>query len=71
LRLAAGAAPVILPIIRRAMPPGRAHSADGDRHVFFAYALLGLIAIDLAAAAWHRFVRRDRATSRTIDGAPI
>jgi hypothetical protein len=28
-------------------------------------------AIDLAAAAWHRCVRRDRATSQMIDGAPI
>jgi cytochrome b561 len=53
------------------LPPGRAHSADEDRHVFFAYALLGLIAIDLAAAAWRRFVRRDRVTSRMIDGARI
>jgi hypothetical protein len=28
-------------------------------------------AIHLAAAAWHRCVRRDGVTSRMIDGAPI
>jgi cytochrome b561 len=42
-----------------------------DRHIFFAYVLLALIAIHVAAAAWHRLVRRDRVTSRMIDGAPI
>jgi len=42
-----------------------------DRHIFFAYVLLALIAIHVAAAAWHRFVRRDRVTSRMIDGVPI
>jgi cytochrome b561 len=42
-----------------------------DRHIFFAYVLLALIAIHVAAAAWHHFVRRDRMTSRMIDGAQI
>jgi cytochrome b561 len=50
--------------------PGWAHSADEDRHIFVAYVLLEIIAVHLAAA-WHRCVRRDRATSRMIDGAPI
>ena len=44
--------------------PGSAHSADEDRHIFVAYVLLELIAIHLAAAAWHRFVRCDCVTSR-------
>ncbi len=41
-----------------------------DRHIFFAYVLLALIVIHIAAAAWHHFARRDRVTSRMIDGAP-
>lgn len=41
-----------------------------DRHIFFAYVLLALVVIHLAAAVWHHFVRRDRVTARMIDGAP-
>ena len=41
-----------------------------DRHIFFAYALLALIAIHLLAALWHHFIRRDRVTTRMIDGMP-
>jgi cytochrome b561 len=41
-----------------------------DRHIFFAYVLLALIVIHIAAAAWHHFAKRDRVTSRMIDGAP-
>jgi cytochrome b561 len=41
-----------------------------DRHIFFAYVLLALIVIHTAAAAWHHFAKRDRVTSRMIDGAP-
>jgi len=39
-----------------------------DRHIFMAYVLLALIAIHIAAAIWHRFVDRDRVTSRMIGG---
>jgi cytochrome b561 len=31
--------------------------------------LLALIAIHLAAVAWHHFVRRDRVAARMVDGA--
>jgi cytochrome b561 len=41
-----------------------------DRHIFFAYVLLALIVIHVAAAAWHHFIKRDRVASRMIDGAP-
>jgi cytochrome b561 len=41
-----------------------------DRHIYMAYVLLALIVIHVAAAAWHHFVKRDRVTSRMIDGAP-
>jgi cytochrome b561 len=41
-----------------------------DRHIFMAYVLLALIAIHIAAALWHYLVKRDRVTSRMIDGAP-
>jgi cytochrome b561 len=39
-----------------------------DRHIFFAYVLLALIAIHVAAALWHHLVKRDRVTSRMMDG---
>jgi len=32
--------------------------------------LLALIVIQLLAALWHHFVRRDRVTARMVDGAP-
>ena len=41
-----------------------------DRHIFFAYVLLALIAIHIAAAVWHHFVKRDRVASRMVDVAP-
>jgi cytochrome b561 len=41
-----------------------------ERHIFMAYVLLALIAIHLAAALWHHFVKRDRVTARMIDGRP-
>jgi cytochrome b561 len=45
---------------------GRAHSGAHAPRRF-----LAPIAIHLAAAPRHRFVRRDRVTSWVIDGAPI
>lgn len=51
-------------------PDKVAARAYEDRHIFFAYVLLGLIAIHLAAVVWHHFIRRDRVTARMIDGAP-
>ena len=39
-------------------------------HIYLAYVLLALIAIHVAAATWHHFVKRDRVTARMIDGAP-
>src|ERR1700733_10170604 len=37
-------------------------------HIYSAYALLALIAIHVAAAIWHHFVKRDSVTARMIDG---
>ena len=51
-------------------PDKAAADAYEDRHVFFAYVLLALIAMHMLAALWHHFVRRDRVTARMIDGAP-
>jgi cytochrome b561 len=51
-------------------PDKAAAAAYEDRHIFFAYVLLALIAIHVAAAAWHHLVRRDRVASRMISGAP-
>jgi cytochrome b561 len=51
-------------------PDKAAAAAYEDRHIFFAYVLLALIAIHAAAAAWHHFVRRDRVASRMISGVP-
>ena len=45
-------------------------AAYEDRHIFFAYVLLALIVIHLAAALWHHFIRRDRVAARMIDGTP-
>ena len=50
-------------------PDKAAAAAYEDRHIFFAYVLLALIAIHVAAALWHHFLKRDRVTSRMFDGA--
>jgi cytochrome b561 len=39
-------------------------------HIYLAYVLLALIAIHVAAAIWHHFVKRDSVTVRMIDGTP-
>jgi cytochrome b561 len=41
-----------------------------DRHIFFAYVLLALIVVHLAAAGWHHFVKGDRVATRMVDGEP-
>ena len=51
-------------------PDRAAANAYEDRHILFAYVLLGLISIHFAAAVWHHFVRRDRVAMRMIDGEP-
>jgi cytochrome b561 len=51
-------------------PDREAARAYEDRHIFFAYVLLALIAIHLLAAIWHHFIKRDRVTARMIDGMP-
>jgi cytochrome b561 len=45
-------------------------AAYENRHIYFAYVLLALIVIHVAAAAWHHFLKGDRVASRMIDGAP-
>ena len=47
-------------------PDRAAAQAYEDRHIFFAYVLLALIAIHLAAALWHHFVKRDRVAARMV-----
>jgi len=49
-------------------PDKAAANAYEARHILFAYVLLALIAIHIAAAAWHHFVRRDRVAVRMIRG---
>jgi cytochrome b561 len=49
-------------------PDKVAAGAYEDRHIFFAYVLLALIALHAAAAAWHHFGKRDRVLSRMVDG---
>jgi cytochrome b561 len=51
-------------------PDKAAAAAYEERHIFFAYVLLALIVVHLAATVWHHFVRRDRVAARMIDGAP-
>jgi cytochrome b561 len=50
-------------------PDKAAATAYEDRHIFFAYVLLALIVLHLAAALWHHFIRRDRVAARMVDGA--
>lgn len=50
-------------------PDKAAAAAYEDRHILFAYVLLALIVIHIAAAAWHHFMKRDRVAARMIDGA--
>ena len=51
-------------------PDKAAAQAYEDRHIFFAYVLLGLVVVHVAAAAWHHFIRRDRVAARILDGRP-
>jgi cytochrome b561 len=51
-------------------PDKAAANTYEDRHILFAYVLLALIVIHVAAAAWHHFVRRDRVAARMFDGEP-
>jgi cytochrome b561 len=51
-------------------PDKAAANAYEDRHILFAYVLLALIVIHVAAAAWHHFVKRDRVAARIFDGKP-
>jgi cytochrome b561 len=51
-------------------PDKAAADAYEDRHIWFAYGLLALIVLHIAAAAWHHFIKRDRVTMRMIDGEP-
>jgi cytochrome b561 len=47
-----------------------AAAAYEDRHIWCAYVLLALIAIHVAAAIWHYFVKRDSVTAQMIGGMP-
>lgn len=49
-------------------PDRAAARAYEDRHILFAYILLALIVLHIAAALWHHYVRGDRVTARMIDG---
>ena len=51
-------------------PDKVAAGAYEDRHILFAYVLLALIVLHVAAAVWHHFVRRDRVASRMLTGMP-
>jgi cytochrome b561 len=37
-----------------------------DQHILFAYALLALIVLHVAAAVWHHYVRRDHVVTRMV-----
>jgi cytochrome b561 len=47
-------------------PDREAARAYEDRHILFAYVLLGLIAVHVLAALWHHFIRRDRVVARMV-----
>ena len=52
-------------------PDKVAAGAYEDRHILFAYVLLALVVLHIAAAAWHHFVRRDRVAMRMIRGTAL
>ena len=47
-------------------PDKAAAAAYEDRHILFAYVLLALVVLHVAAAAFHQFIRRDRIAARMI-----
>lgn len=47
-------------------PDKAAADAYETRHIQFAYVLLALIVLHIAAVAWHHFIRRDRVAARMI-----
>jgi cytochrome b561 len=49
-------------------PDKAAADAYEERHILFAYVLLALIVLHVAAAAWHHFIRRDRVAMRMVKG---
>jgi cytochrome b561 len=49
-------------------PDKAAAGAYEDRHILFAYVLLALIVLHVAAAVWHHFIRRDRVAMRMVRG---
>jgi len=49
-------------------PDKVAAGAYEDRHILFAYVLLALIVLHVAAALWHHFGKRDRVLSRMVGG---
>jgi cytochrome b561 len=49
-------------------PDKVAAGAYEDRHILFAYVLLALIVLHIAAAVWHHFIRRDHVAMRMIRG---
>lgn len=49
-------------------PDKVAAGAYEDRHILFAYVLLALIVLHVAAAAWHHFIRRDHVAMRMVKG---
>ena len=49
-------------------PDKVAASAYEDRHILFAYVLLALIVVHVAAALWHHYRKRDRVLARMVDG---
>jgi cytochrome b561 len=49
-------------------PDRVAAGAYEDRHIFFAYVLLALIVLHVAAAVWHHFIRRDGVAIRMVRG---
>ncbi len=52
-------------------PDKAAADAFEDRHIFFAYVLLALIVLHLAAVAFHHFVKRDRVAARMMGTSEV
>lgn len=49
-------------------PDKAAAQAYEDRHILFAYVLLGLVVLHVAAALWHHRIKRDTVVLRMVRG---
>jgi cytochrome b561 len=58
----------LFPVPQITSPDKAAAQAYEDRHILFAYVLLALVVVHIAAALWHHVIKRDAVVSRMVRG---